>query len=215
MAKDMTTCKQAIANWAAMQAIENKAHEEAKRDDEILDPNPATATKVKLFAQYPPIKKMDQSLNQLIPNCEHLSLSTNSISQIGPLTLRNLKVLSLSRNNLKRIERLDEVGHTLEELWLSYNSIEKLTGCTKLKKLRVLFLANNVIRSFDELSQLGACDELQELLLLGNPIYKSYDEKTRRIEVLRRLPRLRKLDGRVVTPEERELAAGGDGAAFD
>ena len=40
--------------------------------------------------------------------------------------LRNLEILSLSRNNIKKIQGLDEIGQSLKELWLSYNSIERL-----------------------------------------------------------------------------------------
>ena len=79
------------------------------------------ATEVKLICQIPPIEKMDDSLNQL-ENCQKLSLSTNAIERIlGLPKLKNLRILSLSRNNIKKIMALDDVGPTLEELWLSYN----------------------------------------------------------------------------------------------
>ena len=35
--------------------------------------------------------------------------------------LRNLEILSLARNQIKKISGLEEVGGTLKELWLSYN----------------------------------------------------------------------------------------------
>jgi hypothetical protein len=38
----------------------------------------------------------------------------------------NLRILSLGRNLLKKIENVEVVADTLEELWLSYNQIEKL-----------------------------------------------------------------------------------------
>jgi len=38
----------------------------------------------------------------------------------------NLRILSLGRNLLKKIENVEVVAETLEELWLSYNQIEKL-----------------------------------------------------------------------------------------
>jgi Leucine-rich repeat (LRR) protein len=101
--------------------------------------------------QLPSIKKFDNSLNSLTA-CEHLALSTNAIEKIAPLPgLQSLKILSLSRNNIKRIEKLDDLSDTLEELWLSYNQIDKLDGCSNMRKLRVLFLANNRIKSLEEL----------------------------------------------------------------
>jgi len=49
----------------------------------------------------------------------HLSLSTNAIEKIGSLApLKNLRILSLGRNNIKKIEKVEEVAGTLEELWL-------------------------------------------------------------------------------------------------
>jgi dynein light chain 1 len=40
----------------------------------------------------------------------------------------NLRILSLGRNLLKKIENVEVVAETLEELWLSYNQIEKLVS---------------------------------------------------------------------------------------
>lgn len=106
-----TSCKDAIKLW------------EAKTGQ-----NAAEATEVKLICQIPPVDKMDDSLNQL-EACQKLSLSTNAIERMIALPkLKNLRILSLARNNIKRIMALEDVGQTLEELWLSYNQIEKLDG---------------------------------------------------------------------------------------
>jgi len=84
-----------------------------------------------------------------------LSLSTNIIDKIAPLPgLKNLKILSLGRNNIKKIEKLEDVSGTLEELWLSYNGIEKLDGLSEMNSLRVLYLSNNKIKDWDEISKL-------------------------------------------------------------
>ena len=37
-----------------------------------------------------------------------------------------LKTLSLARNVIRKIEGLEPVGGTLEQLWLSYNQLERL-----------------------------------------------------------------------------------------
>lgn len=56
-----------------------------------------------------------------------MSLSTNNIEKISSLSgMDNLQILSLGRNQIKKIENLDGVADTLEELWLSYNLLEKL-----------------------------------------------------------------------------------------
>jgi dynein light chain 1, axonemal len=70
------------------------------------------------------------------------------------LVLENLEILSLSRNLIKRIMGLEEIGGTLKELWLSYNLIEKLDGFQPCTKLEVLYLGNNKIKSWDEVSKL-------------------------------------------------------------
>ena len=63
--------------------------------------------------------------------CRYLTLSTNNIEKISSLSgLDNLKTLSLGRNQIKKIENLDSVAETLEELWISYNLLERLVrGC--------------------------------------------------------------------------------------
>jgi dynein light chain 1 len=72
-----------------------------------------------------------------------------------------LKILSLGRNNIKlgrnnikKIEGLDAVADTLEELWMSYNNIEKLAGIEMCKKLKNVYFSNNKIKAWDGLTQL-------------------------------------------------------------
>jgi hypothetical protein len=57
----------------------------------------------------------------------HLSLSTNNIEKITNLAgLDNLQILSLGRNQIKKLENLDPLADTLLELWVSYNLLERL-----------------------------------------------------------------------------------------
>ena len=85
--------------------------------------------------------------------------------------LRNLEILSLSRNNIKKISGLDEIGLTLKQLWLSYNLIERLDGLQTCVKLEVLFISNNKIKNWDEVEKLKELPSLANVLLNGNPIY--------------------------------------------
>ncbi|KAM3594587.1 uncharacterized protein V6R79_010238 [Siganus canaliculatus] len=131
-----TTIGEALAKW------EEKSGEKANQ-----------ATAVKLYGQIPPIEKMDASLSNLT-NCEKLSLSTNCIEKITNLNaLKNLKILSLGRNNIKALNGLEAVGETLEELWISYNLIEKLRGIHVMKKLRVLYMSNNLVKDWGKHSR--------------------------------------------------------------
>ena len=65
-----------------------------------------------------------------------------------------LTVLSLSRNQIKKIEGLEPVADTLEELWLSYNLIERVNGIECCKKLKVFYLSNNKVKGWDGLDKL-------------------------------------------------------------
>jgi dynein light chain 1 len=85
--------------------------------------------------------------------------------------LRNLKILSLSRNKIKRIGGLDEIGDTLEELWLSYNVIDTLNGLHPCRKLKILYLSNNKITKWDEIDKLRDLPKIDKVVFTGNPIY--------------------------------------------
>lgn len=64
----------------------------------------------------------------------HLALSTNNIEKISSLSgMDNLRILSLGRNLLKKIENVEVVAETLDELWLSYNQIEKLVSAASMR----------------------------------------------------------------------------------
>lgn len=68
--------------------------------------------------------------------------------------MSKLKILSIGRNNLKKIEKLEDVASTLEQLWISYNQISSLEGIACCKKLTTLYMSNNAIKSFSELDHL-------------------------------------------------------------
>lgn len=110
---------------------------------------------VKLIGCYPSIEKMDSQALSVLKKCRKLSLSTNAIEKIGSLQgLVSLEILSLGRNQIKRLENLDSVADTLQQLWISYNQIEKLNGIEKLKKLKVLYISNNKIDKWSEFERL-------------------------------------------------------------
>mmetsp|Transcript_131539 Transcript_131539/g.380497 ORF Transcript_131539/g.380497 Transcript_131539/m.380497 type:complete len:195 (+) Transcript_131539:103-687(+) len=181
-----TTCQKAIQIWA-------------EKNDNA---NPEEAKVIKLLCMCPPIEKMDSSLNQLV-SVEHLSLSTNCIDKMIPLpALKNLTVLSLGRNMIKKITGLEEVGATLKELWISYNSISTLDGLAPCTKLTTLFMSNNKVKDWNELAKLQANPDLTNLLLVGNPIYDGLTKKQARPKVLEQCPKIATLDGELLTGED-------------
>ncbi|KAM9294412.1 dynein axonemal light chain 1 [Gastrophryne carolinensis] len=183
-----TTIKDALAKW------EEKSGQKASE-----------ATEVKLYAQIPPIEKMDASLSTLV-NCEKLSLSTNCIEKIANLNgLKNLRILSLGRNNIKNLNGLEAVGESLEELWISYNFIEKLKGIHVMKKLKVLYMSNNAVKDWAEFVRLAELPCLEDLVFVGNPLEEKQTlEGNWMEEATKRLPKLKKLDGNPVIKQEDE-----------
>jgi Leucine-rich repeat (LRR) protein len=100
--------------------------------------------------------------------------SSNNIERIsGIKALPKLRILSLSRNQIKKLDGIEDAADTLEELWLSYNRIEKLSGL-----LRVLRRSR---KAPDALVQPGAPRELsgggsRQVLYLSNNLLSSWGE---------------------------------------
>eukprot|EP00600_Ochromonadales_sp_CCMP1393_P003428 CAMPEP_0174989196 /NCGR_PEP_ID=MMETSP0004_2-20121128/20581_1 /TAXON_ID=420556 /ORGANISM="Ochromonas sp., Strain CCMP1393" /LENGTH=221 /DNA_ID=CAMNT_0016242565 /DNA_START=53 /DNA_END=720 /DNA_ORIENTATION=- len=217
----MTSMTAAIKNWEA-------ANEAVAEEAEYI----------KLYCQMPPINKIDASVANLkncdellnrLPTTlirlkfdntvnttsfldiidRRLALSTNNIDRIGSLAgMGKLKILSLGRNLIKKIEKLEDVAATLEELWISYNQINSLDGLAGCTNLTTLYISNNQIKAWNELDKLAGLANLKDVLFVGNPIYDEMPKEQARIEVLKRLPQVSKIDGDMVKPTERELATG-------
>ncbi|CAF1581629.1 unnamed protein product [Adineta ricciae] len=155
------------------------------------------AKEIMLNGYYPPINVMDATIEKLL-HCEKLSLSTNMIERIAHLNgLRHLKILSLGRNLLTNLLHLEVLNETLEELWISYNSIQKFDGILNMKKLRVLYISNNQIKDWSEIRHLASVDTLEDLVLYGNPIHDEWKKgEDAWLEAVHKLLKsLKKLDG--------------------
>lgn len=81
-----------------------------------------------------------------------------------------MKILSLGRNLIKGLTGIEALGETLEELWISYNLIEKMKGIQAMKNLRILLMSNNLVREWNEFSKMSELPNLRELLFVGNPL---------------------------------------------
>lgn len=125
---------------------------------------------------------------------------------------------------MKKIEGLEAVAGTLQELWLSYNSIEKLNGFSPFnarypvsnsgieccKKLKVLYICNNKIKDWSgmmpavltRLTQAGLT-LLEDVLFSGNPIEEKCSGDGNWVqEITKRFPFAKKLDGKILIREE-------------
>ena len=129
----MTSCKDAIKD------IEVDGAVAAEMEDVRLCP---------ISNMKPLITKMDNALSTL-KKCKHLRMSSNAIGKIeGVAGCDALQILSLGRNAIKKIEGLNEVADTLEQLWISYNQIGTFAGIEKLVNLQVFYASNNKISSW-------------------------------------------------------------------
>lgn len=119
--------------------------------------------------------------------------------------LKNLRILSLGRNNIKNLNGLEAVGDTLEELWISYNFIEKLKGIHVMKKLKILYMSNNLVKDWAEFVKLAELPCLEDLVFVGNPLEEKHSAEGNWVEeATKRVPKLKKLDGTPVIKEDEE-----------
>lgn len=157
---------------------------------------------VQLYGCCPPIDRLDANLKNL-QSCRKLSLSTNAIDKlIGLPALPHLQILSVGRNAIKRLDGIEAVGNTIEELWISYNQLESFSSIESCTSLKVLYASNNKIRDWTEIDRLSKLKNLVDLLFIGNPLYNQYRDAgtlaTYQQEVQKRLPQLKKLDGELL-----------------
>lgn len=190
-----TTCKDALAKWVAASGTA-----------------PEAAERVDLIGVCPPIEKMDSSLAAL-KACRHLALSTNNLDKIGNLAgLEALEVLSLGRNCLKKLENLEAVAGTLQQLWVSYNQIDRLAGIEKCAKLRVLFASNNKIKDWAEVDRLTGLPELEPRFIKNHgPWTRPRRAGSRHPAHCYRCPARHVLSGRAVAQVQRRMVLGGAG----
>lgn len=172
----MTTIPNALKALAAKESPPEEADtinltfQTVRRSTQEQTTLPTTLTCSSFSYPYskPPIVKLDAKSLGTLTQCQKLSLSTNAIEKMVPLTgMSKLKILSLGRNNIKKIEKLDDVAESLEQLWLSYNQITSLDGLASLTKLTTLYCSNNLIKAFSELDKLKSNELLKDVLFLG------------------------------------------------
>lgn len=164
---------------------------------------------IKLLCTTPPIDKIDNAVNAFV-NCIQLSLSTNCIDKIPLLPksgLPKLEILSLGRNQIKKISGLEEVGSTLRELWISYNQISTLDGLNCCSKLETLYMSNNKLKDLTELKKLSLNPVVANINLIGNPIYENSNRIETRCAIIKTVQTLRVLDGELITDSERSATA--------
>lgn len=119
------------------------------------------------------IKYLVQLPEFLCEQLEKYDLYDNHISEIKYFSnvqinfkFQNLRVLDLSYNKLQKINGLDDLANTLEELYLIHNDITVVSGLNKLVNLKILELGDNEIYKID--NALENLVNLKELYLGSN-----------------------------------------------
>ena len=119
-----------------------------------------------------------------LSNLEEIWLGKNSIPRLINLhPLKNLKILSIQSNKLKKIENLEELTN-LEELYLSHNFITKIEGLEKNLKLNTLDVTSNKITSLENLNHLS---NLTDIWASFNKIDQSFESLGENLSGLSRL----------------------------
>jgi internalin A len=119
------------------------------------------------------IKYLVQLPEFLCEQLEKYDLYDNDISEIRYFSnvhqsfkFQNLRVLDLSYNKLQKLNGLDDLANTLEELYLIHNDITVVAGLDKLVNLKILELGDNEIYKIDD--ALENLVNLKELYLGSN-----------------------------------------------
>mmetsp|Transcript_6311 Transcript_6311/g.9181 ORF Transcript_6311/g.9181 Transcript_6311/m.9181 type:complete len:394 (+) Transcript_6311:46-1227(+) len=154
---------------------------------------------VRLAGEVPPIGKLDARGIKKLSYVKELSISTNEIKKLPDLgRMMRLETLHAGRNDLETLGHIN-LATSLKHLYLSYNNIETLDAFESLKNLRILSLAYNKIEAWAEIEKLKPLSKLRKLTLVGNPLYETEVQKSKReyrVSVICYLPQIRVLDGK-------------------
>ena len=104
------------------------------------------------------------------------------------------------------MKRREDIGQTLEELWISYNNIEKL-DLQPCVALHTLLMSNNKIKFWDELAKLQSLQNIKTVLFINNPIYNDFATREEAIpKVVKKIPQIETVDAKLITAAIRSKA---------
>ena len=76
-------------------------------------------------------------------------------------------------------------------------------------------ISNNQINPWSEIKFLSKLTSLCTILIKGNPMYKSLEQETCRARVVKMLPQVEYLDGKIVSKYDREAAEHVDKSVYE
>ena len=91
---------------------------------------------------------------------------------------------------------IEGASETLEQLWISYNQIDRLKPIRSLQRLKILYMSHNYVREWREFEHMAELPALEDLVFIGNPLEEETSNSGKYTdEVTKRLLYLKKLDG--------------------
>eukprot|EP01062_Namystynia_karyoxenos_P058429 TRINITY_DN4997_c0_g3_i1.p1 TRINITY_DN4997_c0_g3~~TRINITY_DN4997_c0_g3_i1.p1 ORF type:complete len:1660 (+),score=672.78 TRINITY_DN4997_c0_g3_i1:84-4982(+) len=145
------------------------------------------------------------ALGLRLPNLKFLNLRSNDITRVDGLEgLPQLREVIVDRNKIRGFDERSFVSCVnLRDLRAEENLVKNLDGLKPLINLNRLFLTANRISDLLELEKLDGLDKLLEIYVTGNAVAR---KSLYRPTLIHRLLSCLVIDGKEVTPEEREKA---------
>ncbi|XP_072933239.1 nischarin-like [Epargyreus clarus] len=128
------------------------------------------------------IKNIDWAI-KLVPKLQHLSLSSNKLSELCDIScLHELRILNLSMNSFGLCENWHAKIGNIVKIDLSQNKVVSLQGFARLYSLESLDLSCNLITDVEEVQHICKLPCLEYLWLTANPVASSIDYRVKVIE---------------------------------
>lgn len=128
-----------------------------------------------------------KSLTILTPNVKTINLNGNLLNTIEDLSpLSYLSHLSLSSNNITEVFDLHTKLGNVICLNLSSNKISNLEAFSKLFSLEMLDLGSNLVNDIDQLKHLSGLENMNYLVLSGNPVSTVVDYRIKVLGILKK-----------------------------
>ncbi|XP_022165043.1 nischarin [Myzus persicae] len=128
-----------------------------------------------------------KSLTVLTPNVKTINLNGNLLNTIEDLSpLSYLSHLSLSSNNITEVFDLHTKLGNVVCLNLSSNKISDLKAFSKLFSLEMLDLGSNLVEDIDQLKHLSGLQNMNYLVLSGNPVSTVVDYRIKVLGILKK-----------------------------
>lgn len=155
----------------------------------------------------PIVKEIHLSLN------DHDDISLPEPFQIYP----TVKKIHMSKNKIRNWSELHKVGRLFPNMEhfvniesdlenLKSNAEEENTIAETFSNMKSLALTQTKVQSWEDLEVLRLCPVLGDLKVLGIPFLEEIEEKSRRQQLISRLPNIQCLNGTPISDCEREDA---------